>query len=64
MLNRTVFTELVGALRQYLYLQQVDNRAPRGTPDEIAKWNAAVEWTERAGKKLSTACRAVIRVTA
>jgi hypothetical protein len=59
--HRTVFTVLVGALRQYRYLGQVDSRAPRGTPDEIAKWHSAVERTEQAGKKLRAACRAVIR---
>ena len=62
--HRTVFTALAGALRQYLYLQQVDDLAPRGTPDEIAKWYAAVERTQQANKKLRAACRVVMRVTA
>ena len=61
--HRTVFTELTGALRQYLYLEQVDSWAPRGTPDEIAKWQSAVARTEQANKKLRAACRALMRVT-
>jgi hypothetical protein len=62
--HRTVFTELTGARRQYLYLEQVNDWAPRGTPDEIAALNSAVERTLQARKKLRDACRAVIRVTA